>query len=88
MESDQGIEPSMVEGTWQRLQRNVRGIPEGTDVLILQRRGTDEALCKLRTGGAAWVNVNDLNAPRIERVRETDVTIRHELKVIKQRSHQ
>ena len=88
MESDQVAEPSMVEGTWQRLQRNVRGIPEGTDVLILQRRGTDEALCKLRTGGAAWVNVNDLNAPRIERVRETDVTIRHELKVIKQRSHQ
>ena len=70
------------------MQQAVMGIPEGTDVLILQRRGSEEALCKVRTGGAAWINVKDLTAPRIERVREAEETIRRELAIVKRRLHQ
>ena len=88
MEENRAAEPSMVEGTWQRMRRNVMGIPESTDVMILQRRGTEEALCKLRTGGAAWINVKDLIAPRIERAREAEVTIRRELAIVRRRMHQ
>ena len=87
MEISHVIEPQMVEGTWQRLQHAVMGIPEGTDVLILQRRGPEEALCKVRTGGAAWITVKDLTAPRIERVKESEETVRYELGKVKRRLH-
>ena len=87
MEDNHAIEPNMVEGTWQRMQQAVMGIPEGTDVLILQRRRPEEALCKVRTGGAAWITVKDFSAPRIKRVKESEETVRYELARVERRLH-